>query len=77
MTLLSEGEHGQNAKIGPFSNLKDAKKAFEKKFSDKTKNAWSKRNQFTFHPGKYSLVEVVDTKVEESVIPTVDEKVSK
>ncbi|THD19940.1 Poly [ADP-ribose] polymerase [Fasciola hepatica] len=68
------GETGQSSKLGPLTNLKDAIKAFEKKFSDKTKNSWSKRDSFTFQPGKYSMVEVLETRTEEVLIPSVDEK---
>ncbi|KAM4722041.1 protein mono-ADP-ribosyltransferase PARP3 [Rhinophrynus dorsalis] len=51
------GEVGQS-KLSPFSSLVLAQKDFEKKFRDKTKNAWSERENFTAHPGKYTLIEV-------------------
>ncbi|KAG8536786.1 hypothetical protein GDO81_025680, partial [Engystomops pustulosus] len=51
------GEVGQS-KLTPFSALDPAKKDFEKKFKDKTKNNWSERENFTAHPGKYTMIEV-------------------
>ncbi|KAM4650918.1 protein mono-ADP-ribosyltransferase PARP3 isoform 1-T3 [Discoglossus pictus] len=51
------GEVGQ-AKMTPCSTLENAKKDFEKKFKDKTKNTWSERENFTAHPGKYTMIEV-------------------
>ncbi|XP_075688565.1 protein mono-ADP-ribosyltransferase PARP3 isoform X1 [Rhinoderma darwinii] len=51
------GEIGQS-KLNPFSDLNSAKKDFEKKFKDKTKNNWSDRENFTPHPGKYTMIEV-------------------
>ncbi|XP_075688567.1 protein mono-ADP-ribosyltransferase PARP3 isoform X2 [Rhinoderma darwinii] len=53
----TEGEIGQS-KLNPFSDLNSAKKDFEKKFKDKTKNNWSDRENFTPHPGKYTMIEV-------------------
>ncbi len=41
-----------------FSSLDEAKKAFKKKFSDKTKNKWENRDNFTAVPGKYTLIEM-------------------
>uniref|UniRef100_A0A8I3X9L3 Poly [ADP-ribose] polymerase n=1 Tax=Callithrix jacchus TaxID=9483 RepID=A0A8I3X9L3_CALJA len=51
------GELGQS-KLNPFTTLEDAKKDFEKKFQEKTKNKWAERDQFVAHPGKYTLIEV-------------------
>lgn len=51
------GEVGQS-KLSSFKSLEDAKKDFEKKFRDKTKNSWAERDQFVAHPGKYTLIEV-------------------
>ena len=36
------------------------KKMFGKKFQDKTKNKWEKRDKFTAVPGKYTLLEMDD-----------------
>lgn len=46
------------SKLSSFKSLEDAKKDFEKKFRDKTKNSWADRDQFVAHPGKYTLIEV-------------------
>ncbi|KAG5197690.1 hypothetical protein JEQ12_008419 [Ovis aries] len=51
------GEVGQS-KLNRFVSLEDAKKDFEKKFRDKTKNSWAERDRFVAHPGKYTLIEV-------------------
>ncbi|XP_007500582.1 protein mono-ADP-ribosyltransferase PARP3 [Monodelphis domestica] len=51
------GEVGQS-KLKPFSSLDDAKKDFEKKFQEKTKNRWADRDNFVAHQGKYTLIEV-------------------
>ncbi|XP_014696044.1 protein mono-ADP-ribosyltransferase PARP3 [Equus asinus] len=51
------GEVGQS-KLNYFVLLEDAKKDFEKKFRDKTKNSWAERDRFVAHPGKYTLIEV-------------------
>uniref|UniRef100_A0A452S4P7 Poly [ADP-ribose] polymerase n=1 Tax=Ursus americanus TaxID=9643 RepID=A0A452S4P7_URSAM len=51
------GEVGQS-KLSYFKLLEDAKKDFEKKFRDKTKNSWVERDHFVAHPGKYTLIEV-------------------
>ncbi|XP_071076550.1 protein mono-ADP-ribosyltransferase PARP3 [Desmodus rotundus] len=51
------GEVGQS-KLSYFDSLDDAKKDFEKKFRDKTKNHWAERDRFVAHPGKYTLIEV-------------------
>jgi hypothetical protein len=46
--------------------VNSAIKSFEKKFKDKTKNDWDKRDNFVAHAGKYTLIEM-DTNVEEEV----------
>ncbi|XP_072276486.1 protein mono-ADP-ribosyltransferase PARP3 [Pyxicephalus adspersus] len=51
------GEVGQS-KATHFADVEAAKKDFEKKFKDKTKNNWSQRDNFTAHPGKYTMIEV-------------------
>ncbi|KAL1781363.1 poly [ADP-ribose] polymerase 3 isoform X1 [Sigmodon hispidus] len=51
------GEVGQT-KMSRFSCLEDAKKDFEKKFREKTKNQWEERDHFVAHPGKYTLIDV-------------------
>ena len=45
---------------GPFYTIEDAEKEFTKKFTDKTKNKWEDREQFTPVPGKYTLLEMDD-----------------
>lgn len=40
------------------ASLEAAKKDFEKKFREKTKNSWATRENFIVHPGKYTLIEV-------------------
>lgn len=44
--------------MNPFVCLEDAKKDFEKKFREKTKNKWEEREHFVAHPNKYTLIEV-------------------
>ncbi|NXM16771.1 PARP3 polymerase, partial [Ploceus nigricollis] len=51
------GEVGQS-KLMPCASLEAAKKDFEKKFREKTKNSWAARESFIAHPGKYTLIEV-------------------
>ncbi|XP_004715313.1 protein mono-ADP-ribosyltransferase PARP3 [Echinops telfairi] len=51
------GEVGQS-KLSHFPSLEAARKDFEKKFRDKTKNSWAERDHFVAHPGKYTLIEV-------------------
>ncbi|NXC44746.1 PARP3 polymerase, partial [Penelope pileata] len=51
------GEVGQS-KLMPFASLEAAKKDFEKKFREKTKNSWAARESFVAQPGKYTLIEV-------------------
>ena len=45
---------------GPFRSVDEAAKEFKKKFSDKTKNKWEDRENFTPVPGKYTLLEMDD-----------------
>lgn len=54
---LLQGEVGQS-KLTPFASLEAAKKDFEKKFREKTKNSWAARESFVAQPGKYTLIEV-------------------
>lgn len=54
---LLQGEVGQS-KLLPFTSLEAAKKDFEKKFWEKTKNSWAARENFVAQPGKYTLIEV-------------------
>ncbi|CAB3985201.1 Poly [ADP-ribose] polymerase 3 [Paramuricea clavata] len=49
------GTDGQSKLEGPISQ-EEAKKNFEKKFQEKTKNSWDERQQFSPVKGKYSLV---------------------
>ncbi|XP_027692821.1 protein mono-ADP-ribosyltransferase PARP3 [Vombatus ursinus] len=51
------GETGQ-FKLSFFPSLDEAKRGFEKKFQEKTKNRWADRDNFVAHPGKYTLIEV-------------------
>ncbi|KAL4226502.1 Poly [ADP-ribose] polymerase 3 [Mactra antiquata] len=60
------GESGANSLKGPMS--KDAAvKDFEKKFKDKTKNAWSDRGSFTPKAGKYTLIDMAEDEEEDEV----------
>ncbi|XP_023791242.1 poly [ADP-ribose] polymerase 3 isoform X2 [Cyanistes caeruleus] len=52
-----QGEAGQ-FKLMPCASLEAAKKDFEKKFREKTKNSWATRENFIAQPGKYTLIEV-------------------
>ena len=52
------------------SSVADAQKEFKKKFSDKTKNSWDKRHNFTPVPGKYTLLEMDDDSEDEEVCTT-------
>ncbi|NWT15899.1 PARP3 polymerase, partial [Vireo altiloquus] len=51
------GEVGQS-KLMSCASLEAAKKDFEKKFREKTKNSWATRENFVAQPGKYTLIEV-------------------
>ena len=49
-----------------YNNVHDAIAYFERKFSDKTHNSWSNRNNFKAVKGKYTLIHIdYDTKHEE------------
>ncbi len=66
---LIQGEPGVNS-FQTFGDLEAAKKAFGKKFTDKTKNKWEDRDNFVPAAGKYTLIEVEDAdedEVEEAV----------
>uniref|UniRef100_A0A8C6FW70 Poly [ADP-ribose] polymerase n=1 Tax=Moschus moschiferus TaxID=68415 RepID=A0A8C6FW70_MOSMO len=65
------GEVGQS-KLSRFVSLEDAKKDFEKKFRDKTKNSWAERDHFVAHPGKYTLIEVQREDEAQEVMVKVD-----
>ncbi|XP_054575498.1 protein mono-ADP-ribosyltransferase PARP3-like [Eptesicus fuscus] len=51
------GNNGQH-KLSSFPSLEDAKKDFEKKFWEKTKNRWADREHFVAQPAKYTLIDV-------------------
>ena len=53
---------------GPFYTIEDAEKEFTKKFTDKTKNKWEDREQFTPVPGKYTLLEMDDDDDDVSIL---------
>ncbi|XP_066470308.1 protein mono-ADP-ribosyltransferase PARP3 [Tiliqua scincoides] len=61
------GEIGQS-KLSSFPSLEAAKKDFEKKFRDKTKNSWADRENFVAHDGKYTLIEVQQGDEEEQEV---------
>ncbi|KAJ6667722.1 hypothetical protein lerEdw1_016043 [Lerista edwardsae] len=61
------GEIGQS-KLSSFPSLEAAKKDFEKKFRDKTKNNWADRENFVAHDGKYTLIEVQQGDEEEQEV---------
>ena len=58
--MLHQGENGQNSIKGPFPSPEPAIKDFEKKFKDKTRNAWANRASFAPVAGKYTLIEMDD-----------------
>lgn len=60
------GESGSND-LKMFRDLDEAQKLFNKKFQDKTKNKWDKRDNFTAVPGKYTLLEMDDDDEDEQV----------
>ncbi|KAI1320701.1 Poly [ADP-ribose] polymerase 2 [Mortierella claussenii] len=49
------GAHGQSS-IEMYSDVDVAKRGFDKKFRDKTKNAWAARDSFVKYSGKYHLL---------------------
>lgn len=53
------GEEGQS-NSDCHKDAEAAIKVFKKKFKDKTKNDWEKRENFTPHTGKYTLIEIDD-----------------
>ncbi|XP_015273217.1 PREDICTED: poly [ADP-ribose] polymerase 3 [Gekko japonicus] len=61
------GESGQS-KLSSFPSLEAAKKDFEKKFRDKTKNSWADRENFVAYGGKYTLIEVQQGDEEEQEV---------
>lgn len=65
------GEIGQS-KLNNFPSLEAAKKDFEKKFREKTKNTWADRENFVAHDGKYTLIEVHHEEEEQEVTVKVD-----
>jgi len=54
------GEGGQH-KMTPFPNPEAAIKDFQKKFREKTQNAWDNKDSFKAAKGKYIVVETEDT----------------
>ena len=52
-----QGEPGATG-YEEFKKAEDGIKYFEKKFKDKTKNDWSKRDNFQAKPGKYTLLDI-------------------
>ncbi|XP_028397377.1 uncharacterized protein LOC114521158 [Dendronephthya gigantea] len=60
------GTEGQSKLEGPISQA-DAVKNFEKKFMEKTKNAWNKREPFKAVKGKYTLVETTSSCVRKTL----------
>ncbi|XP_074861367.1 protein mono-ADP-ribosyltransferase PARP3 isoform X2 [Carettochelys insculpta] len=65
------GEVGQS-KLTSFPSLEAARKDFEKKFREKTKNSWAEREAFVAQPGKYTLIEVERGAEEGEVMVKVD-----
>ncbi|XP_066927889.1 protein mono-ADP-ribosyltransferase PARP3-like [Clytia hemisphaerica] len=68
------GDSGQNALKGPTS-LDAAKKEFEKKFRDKTKNKWEDRANFKPASGKYTMIEI-DTGADSQDIAEMENKLT-
>ena len=54
--------------------MSDAIKAFEKKFKDKTKNAWKDRENFKAVKGKYTLIEM-DEEADSQEVNNMEQKV--
>ncbi|KAF9163376.1 Poly [ADP-ribose] polymerase 2 [Actinomortierella ambigua] len=59
------GEHGKMALDQFGSDLSSAKRHFEKKFRDKSSNAWADRDNFVKKAGKYLLLPPEDPEEEE------------
>ena len=64
------GEVGSNASKR-CGSLDDAAKEFKKKFKDKTKNDWDKRDSFVPQPGKYTLIDMGDEDEDEGAMVSV------
>ncbi|GAU43747.1 hypothetical protein TSUD_36410 [Trifolium subterraneum] len=63
------GIKGQDKLHGPYSSRESAIQEFEQKFSAKTKNAWSDRKNFVFHPKSYVWLEMdYSSKEKESTV---------
>ena len=73
MLCIYQGECGAQNNDGP-QGEDGAIKAFKKKFSDKTRNKWDNRAQFTPVAGKYTLIEMGDDDGDEEYL---EEKVSR
>ena len=52
------GVRGQQKLHGPFSTRDEGIYEFERKFEDKTNNAWSERKNFKFYAKKYTWLEM-------------------
>ncbi|XP_013617431.1 PREDICTED: uncharacterized protein LOC106323932 [Brassica oleracea var. oleracea] len=64
------GVKGQSKLDGPYDSCDPAIEIFSNKFYDKTRNHWSDRKEFIFHPKSYAWLEVDYGKEEnDSVIP--------
>eukprot|EP00048_Salpingoeca_helianthica_P015051 m.224790 g.224790 ORF g.224790 m.224790 type:complete len:654 (+) comp16545_c0_seq1:57-2018(+) len=59
------GEPGQNKLQSHGFSLPSAISDFEKKFKDKTSNAWGARDNFQKRQGKYDMVDMADAEEEE------------
>ena len=66
--MLPQGEPGQNALKA--NSMDGAIADFKKKFKDKTKNDWDKRDNFQPVPGKYTLIELGDDQDEAATAAT-------
>ena len=62
--------------MGPFSDSAAAIKEFMKKFKDKTKNDWNKRDVFKPVPGKYTLIEMDDDEDDDEEITEVGTEIN-
>ncbi|CAJ2629108.1 unnamed protein product [Trifolium pratense] len=63
------GIKGQDKLHGPYSSRESAIREFEQKFLAKSKNAWSDRNNFVFHPKSYVWLEMdYSSKEKESTV---------
>ena len=49
---------GQSKLDGPYDSCDPAIEIFSNKFYDKTRNHWSDRKEFIFHPKSYAWLEV-------------------